>query len=208
MRLGEALKDPWGMLLGAFAGGLGWAVGIPAGVAVGVGAIVWGVRSAVATATERGADEGGDGPFDPEAVRRALSRLRRRVKGRVPDDILDRVDEIIAAIEGILPRAGGLGPGSQDLFVLLRTATDYLPTTLEAYVNLPRRYATEHVISEGKTAHEVVVEQLDLLASQLQQIAIAVNKNDTDKILSHGRFLEQRFGRKDLSIGGDESSEP
>ena len=87
--------------------------------------------------------------------------------------------------------------------MLTRIATDYLPTALGAYINLPRRYATEHPISEGKTAHRVLVEQLDLLVHQLNEIAVAVNKNDTDKLLAHGRFLEERFGRGDLSLGDD-----
>jgi hypothetical protein len=42
----------------------------------------------------------------------------------------------------------------------------------------------------------------------MDAIADAVNKNDTDRLLAHGRFLEERFGKQDLSItdapGSDE----
>jgi hypothetical protein len=53
MRMGEELRDPWGLLAGGVAGGLGWAVGIPAVAAVAIGGAVWGVRAAVAAVVDR-----------------------------------------------------------------------------------------------------------------------------------------------------------
>ena len=41
--------------------------------------------------------------------------------------------------------------GSQDLFVIQRTATDYLPATLQAYLALPPQYAATKVVADGKT---------------------------------------------------------
>ncbi|MFF4411207.1 hypothetical protein ACFYY8_01690 [Streptosporangium sp. NPDC001559] len=40
-RLGEELRDPWGLLLGATAAGAAWAVNVPPAAAVFVGAAVW-----------------------------------------------------------------------------------------------------------------------------------------------------------------------
>ena len=199
MSLRQELRDPWGILVGGIAGGLGWAVGIPIAAAAGIGAAVWAVRAATGTAFGTRAPDAAS--FDAEGVRRSLDRLRKRIARRVPKDVLDAIDTIIETMGAILPRVGSLGAGSQDLFVLARTATDYLPTALEAYVNLPRKYATAHPIRGGKTAHELLIEQLQLLQTQLDGIALAVNKNDTDKLLAHGRFLEERFGTKDLSLG-------
>lgn len=198
MTLREELRDPWGILIGGLASGLGWAVGIPIAAAAGIGAAVWGVRAATGTALGGSAPDAAS--FDAEGVRRSLQRLRKRIVRRVPDDVMDAIDTIVETMEAILPRVGSLGAGSQDLFVLARTATDYLPTALEAYVNLPRKYATAHPIRGGKTAHGLLIEQLELLQTQLDGIALAVNKNDTDKLLAHGRFLEERFGAKDLSL--------
>jgi hypothetical protein len=205
-RLRDELKDPWGLLVGGLAGGLGWAVGIPAAAAAGIGAAVWSARGVAAAVFGRGAGEPAlerTGAFDPAGVRDALRRLRSRVKGRLPRDLFAKVDELTRTIEQVLPRSSSLGAGSEDLFVLARTATDYLPTAIDTYLKLPGEYATEHPISGGKTAHEVLSAQLDLLQGQMDEIAIAVNKNDTDKLLAHGRFLEERFGHGDLSLGDD-----
>lgn len=202
MSLRDELRDPWGILVGGIAGGLGWAVGIPVAAAAGIGAAVWVVKGIAGAVTRGGgASLPAAGAFDPEHVRDELRRLRGRIKGKVPGDILARFDGIAKTIESILPRTSALGAGSEDLFVLQRTATDYLPTALEAYTRLPQDYATEHVIIEGKTSRDILAEQLDLMHAQIREIAIAVNKNDSDKLLAHGRFLEERFGRGDLSIG-------
>jgi len=207
MRLRDELRDPWSILIGGLAGGLGWAVGIPAVAAAGIGAAVWAVKGLAGAADRRDGATATE-HFDPADVRDSLRKLRARIKGRVPDDIMAKVDAIADSIEGIVPRSSALGPGSQDLFVLARTATDYLPTAIETYLNLPREYATEHPISHGKTARDILSEQLDLLQDQVDQIAVAVNKNDTDKLLAHGRFLEERFGRKDLSLEPKDGSPP
>ena len=37
----------------------------------------------------------------------------------------------------LLPKAGDLPVCAQDLYVLQRTATDYLPTSVRYYVSLP-----------------------------------------------------------------------
>jgi len=57
-RLGEELRDPWGPLVGAVAGGLAWAVGAAFPVAGAVGLAVYGVKVALGAAG--GAEDGGD----------------------------------------------------------------------------------------------------------------------------------------------------
>ena len=132
---------------------------------------------------------------------RALEDLLKRIRNKVPSDIEEKVQAIAATISGVLPRVGQLAPGSQERFVLERTVEDYLPRALQAYVNLPRLYATVHPIQDGKTARQVLGEQLDLLQEQMNEVADAVARNDTDTLLAHGRFLEEKFGRTDLTLG-------
>lgn len=61
MRLGNELRDPWGLLVGGLAGGLGWAIGIPAVAAAAIGAAVWGVKAAVGSVVDREAAANGGG---------------------------------------------------------------------------------------------------------------------------------------------------
>jgi hypothetical protein len=140
------------------------------------------------------------GTLDPGGVRASLKSLQRDIHSKVPRDVEARVATIAKTIEGILPRAGRLTPGSQDVFILQRTATDYLPTAIHAYMDLPREYADTHPVEEGRTARQVLSEQLDLLSEQMDEVASAVNRNDVDRLLAHGRFLEERFGQSGLSI--------
>jgi hypothetical protein len=138
--------------------------------------------------------------FDPDDVRHALDHEVHAVSGRVPAEVLGKVQSIQQIILGILPRSGALPPGSPELFVVERTATDYLPTALESYLNLPRAYATLHPVQDGKTAKQVLMDQLALLESKMSEVADDVHRNDTDRLLANGRFLEERFGRSALSL--------
>jgi hypothetical protein len=140
--------------------------------------------------------------FDPDDIRHALETEVRAVSGRVSPDVLAKVQSIQQIILGILPRSGALPPGSPELFVVQRTATDYLPTALESYLNLPRAYATLHRVQDGKTPQQVLVDQLTLLESKMGEVADDVHRNDTDRLLANGRFLEERFGQSALSLEG------
>ena len=140
---------------------------------------------------------GGEAPSD---IRAALDHQVSAVKGKVPDDVYRKVVAIQQTILSILPKIDRLGPGSQDAFIVQKTATDYLPSTLQAYLNLPRTYATLHRMADGRTASQVLLDQLTILDSKLEEVADAVNKNDTDALLANGRFLEDRFGGSALKL--------
>jgi hypothetical protein len=144
--------------------------------------------------------------FDANDVRKALDHEVRLVNGKVPDDVMGKVQSIRQIILGILPRSGTLPPGSPELFIVERTATDYLPTALESYLNLPRAYATLHPVQDGKTPRQLLVDQLALLESKMGEVADDVNRNDTDRLLANGRFLQERFGRSGLSLPGPETA--
>jgi len=144
--------------------------------------------------------------FDPDDVSHTLDHEVHAVSGRVPADVLVKVQNIQQIILGILPRSGALPPGSPELFVVERTATDYLPTSLESYLNLPRAYATLHPVQDGKTAKQVLMDQLSLLESKMTEVADDVHRNDTDRLLANGRFLEERFGRSALSLDSPAAS--
>src|SRR2546421_1657717 len=133
--------------------------------------------------------------FDPKDVEEALDIQVRTITGKLPPELMAKVLKIRQIILGILPRLGNLPPGSPQLFVIERTATDYLPTSLQAYLNLPRAYATRHAVQDGKTPKEVLLDQLSLLEAKMNEVADDVHRNDSDRLLAHGRFLEERFGR-------------
>ena len=132
---------------------------------------------------------------DSKDAIRSLEEIQRKIRRRVPDLVARRVRYIAASIIDSLKRADSLGEGSQEVFGLVKTATDYLPTALQAYLDLPRPYADRKVVSDGKTSLVILVEQLDLLIEKMDEIHEAVNRADTDKLIAHGRFLAEKFGK-------------
>jgi hypothetical protein len=56
-------------------------------------------------------------------------------------------------------------------------------------------------VSQGRTARRVLLDQLALLEAKLGEVLEAVAKGDTDRLLAHGRFLEDRFAVSELDVG-------
>lgn len=137
-------------------------------------------------------------PFDPGEVERDLRRQLSLIDHRVPRPIQLRVREIATTITDVLPRAAELGPTSPDLYVLRRTADDYLPTALENYLHLPGGA----LVAGGKTADQVLTEQLEVLAARMHEVKAAIQRKDSDALVAHGRFLDEKFGRSALSLPG------
>jgi hypothetical protein len=141
------------------------------------------------------------GDLDPGQIRSALNRIVEESQKRLPDELAAKVVAIQATILDILPKLDGTTIDRQDLFALERTVSDYLPNTLDNYLTLPRAYANSHVIANGKTAEQLLGEQLDLIDQKMKEISDAVAKDDVGKLLAQGRFLEERFGRStDLAL--------
>ena len=138
--------------------------------------------------------------FDPDGIRRSLQHQLSIAGGKLPPAEWAKLQQISDTIMGILPHYADFPPGSPDLFVVGRTATDYLPSALQAYLNLPRAYATLHKMANGKTADQVLGDQLTLLASKMDDVAEAVHKKDSDALLANGRFLEEKFGASPLAL--------
>lgn len=179
--------------LALFIGGIlhGWLV-----VAIVLGLYVFG---SVVTPRPRGL--GGllsaGGSLDAGHLRSALDRLARESDKRLPDDLAAKVERIRQTILDVLPKVNSSTIDRQDLFALERTVTDYLPNTIDAYLTLPRTYANSRVVQDGKTAKQLLGEQLDLIEEKMEAISEAVSKDDLNKLLAQGRFLEDRFGRSD-----------
>ena len=138
--------------------------------------------------------------FDPQLVQAALSDEIRVVSGRVPADVITRIQRIELTIRSeILPALHALPPGSEELYLIERTARDWLPTAVERYLTLPADYVSSQPGSRGWTALQVLLEELDLLDAEMRRVAEVVHRADMDRLLAHRRFLNERFRREDAS---------
>jgi len=138
-----------------------------------------------------------------EEVRAELENLVRTIQSKVPAEILAKVVSIKESIASILPNIVDVSSSDYNIYVIRQTALEYLPEALQNYLNLPPAYANLHPVKNGKTARQLLSDQLDLLDNQMKEIVVDFHKNDTQKLLVHGRFLEEKFRKSDpLFVAG------
>lgn len=131
-------------------------------------------------------------------IRDELVRVVRQARRRVPREIIQKVESIQASILSILPQLVALGDGDRNLYTIRQTALEYLPDALQNYLDLPPSFAALYPLRDGKTARQLLGEQLDLLDREMKAIVADFAVNDMQKLLAHGRFLEQKFHQEEL----------
>jgi hypothetical protein len=138
-----------------------------------------------------------------QEVRVGLDRLLRSIRGRVADDIYRRVESIRDSIIVTLPREGGganIDESDPNVHLIRRTALAYLPQALDSYLAVPRFYAEMRPVADGRTPHDVLLEQLNLMDQKMQEVAEDVVTHDSERLLAHGRFLQERFADSSLGL--------
>jgi hypothetical protein len=137
---------------------------------------------------------------EPAQLGRSLPRLPAGTSGRLPVQVQVKAEQIRRKAQALMQYADRFPTGSEDLYVLERTVTEYLPTTLQAYLDLPPGYANAVVSADGKTALQSLWDQLELLDGKLDEIAQDVHRQNLDRLIANGRFLEERFGRRSSEL--------
>ena len=125
----------------------------------------------------------------------ALARVEELVADpAIPGVVRSRAQKVTQTVRKTLPRLGLLGLGSYDSYSVVATATDYLPEAIGAYLRLPRDWADSRPVEAGKTPLMLLIDQLDLLGITMEKIYDAANRTDAEALITHGRFLQDRFG--------------
>lgn len=125
----------------------------------------------------------------------ALDRVEDLVAdGAVPAPVASRVGRVVRVVRDAVPRLERLGAGSEQAYLVMATATDYLPEAVGGYLRLPREWANSRPVDNGRTSLMVLIDQLDLLGRTMDQVLDAVNRSDAAALVAHGRFLTEKFG--------------
>jgi hypothetical protein len=149
---------------------------------------------------EQGLDLALDAESSADEVRRGLERIILLTRGKVAADIADRVGRIRDSIMLTLEADGGRVAGDPTVRTIRQTALDYLPSALGAYLALPRAWAERRAVAGGRTPHDVLLEQLDLMDAKMREAADAILAHDSERLLANGRFLADRFAASSLRI--------
>jgi len=134
-----------------------------------------------------------------DQVAASLDKLVSDVRPRVPAAILTPVESIRQSIVSILPTMGkGNATIDQNTYAIRQTALEYLPQTLTRYLSLPPAYRNTFPVQDGKTATQLLVEQLTLLDDTMKKVVANVLADDTQALLANGRFLSSKFQSEDF----------
>ena len=148
-------------------------------------------------------------PADAPTLRRELGDLITRINassGHLPTeamvrirDIGDRLVELLAHVER-LGDGGGGGPGSYELITVAGVISDYLPTSIDAYLALPPDFLVSHRNAEGETPAEELCTQLETMEKGVIELTQAIYSGDAQRLSIQRRFLDSKFASSDLDF--------
>ncbi|MDF2442273.1 MAG: hypothetical protein JWR01_476 [Subtercola sp.] len=125
-----------------------------------------------------------------DTVMADLRTLPFKLRGTLPAAAEASAGRIVELLLDTLPRVNG-DPESKAFAE--RTATVYLPDTLQAYLALPADWARGHTYPDGGTPDSALVTQLGVLERAVSRMHEAAVRGDADALLLNGRFLNDRF---------------
>jgi hypothetical protein len=135
----------------------------------------------------------GDGAHLAESVERLIEQTRHQL----PAEALKTLQTIPAVLQLLAPRLSGTGDSPMlapdQVQTVIGAVTRDLPQTVAGYVRLPPAFANLHPLERGKTAKDLLNEQLQLLKNQLDKIAEAAFRDDADALVSNGLYLKEKF---------------
>ncbi len=135
--------------------------------------------------------------YDGQRLTEGVQQLITQTRKQLPEEALTVLSGIPKVLDSLLPRLTGANgspmlPPDQIQTVIGAIARD-LPQTVAGYLRLPSAFANLHPVQQGKTAKDLLIEQLQFLKSQLDKIADAAFRDDADALLANGQYLKEKF---------------
>lgn len=128
-----------------------------------------------------------------------LDTLAARAAPHLAAEMNGHLSSVRSSIAEVLPRLlGNRSHHDANLFTVRETVLRYLPETLANYVALPAAFRTTHVLKDGKTARQILADQLALLDTKMREIVANVAGADAQALLANGKFLEMKFQQPDF----------
>jgi hypothetical protein len=129
-----------------------------------------------------------------------LDRLVQQVQPQLSADMQAHLASVRTSVAEVLPRLVGARSHDADLFTVRETVLRYLPETLANYVALPPAFRSTQALKDGKTARQLLAEQLALLDEKMREIVANVSSADAQALLANGKFLEMKFQQPDFLV--------
>ena len=133
-----------------------------------------------------------------DALLDQFDRVIKEARPQLQPAMLARLDSIRHSIGEVLPRLAERRGFDDNLYTVRETISRYLPETLANYVALPPMFRVSRVLKDGKTARDLLLDQLAVLDDQMKEVVGNVARGDADALLANGRFLEAKFRERDF----------
>lgn len=146
--------------------------------------------------------------FDTGDVRRNIETAIEGIRALVQSNPEDRLSqalrartlEICVKLEALLQQwestKGALS--LEEEFHARHIALSYLPDALRGYLAIPKSFAAERVLDNGRTAHDTLALTLDELSGKVGQLQDDLASQDAQAFLSHSRFIDNKFATRSL----------
>jgi hypothetical protein len=140
---------------------------------------------------------------DSLTLEETLHRLDDLVKQAQPQltaEMNQHLASVRTSVSEVLPRLVEAGRATGDLFTVRETVLRYLPETLANFIALPTVFRNTHPLKDGKTARQLLSDQLSLLDSKMREVVTNVASADAQALLANGQFLEMKFNQPDFLV--------
>jgi hypothetical protein len=127
-----------------------------------------------------------------------LDRIIRDATSQLQPAMIAHLQSIRNSITEVLPKLADARAFDDNLYTVRETVLRYLPETLANYAVLPPAFRATRVLKNGKTARDLLTEQLTILDDQLKEVVDNVARGDAEALLANGKFLESKFRERDF----------
>jgi hypothetical protein len=119
---------------------------------------------------------------------------------RLGADVAKALGDLLGVLDEIVSKWDDLLVAPDQAHVVQQMIVDYLPTSLQTYLNIPATYALSSRVAGKKSAHDELLDQLALLETEAEKIRAAVYSKDLDALGDQSRFLQAKFGKSALDL--------
>lgn len=133
-----------------------------------------------------------------EALLERLDRIIGEARSELQPAMITRLESIRQSVTEVLPKLADVQGFNDNLYTVRETVLRYLPETLANYVALPKAFRNTRALKEGKTARDLLTDQLTVLDDQLQEVVANVARGDAEALVANGQFLEAKFREREF----------
>lgn len=132
---------------------------------------------------------------DPTApFRHELEKLQAKAANRLDDEAKAKIEKIKSSLLAVLSRLQTTTDETDpNLYNVRQIALEYLPNTVEQFINLPPTLVAAETLAQGKSPKAILHEQLDVLDGTLSKMLNSLYQKDTQGLMAHGHFLRDKF---------------